>query len=66
MLLVLKFQELLMNYHRFFEKNAKTPNKYLTCVFIKIGSSAVKFITNMIRAKNSTNSESINGFGRGR
>jgi len=50
----------------FFEKNAKKPKKCLTSIFIKIHSSWEKFITKMISAKNSTNPESFNGFGRGR
>ncbi len=73
MLLVLKSERLKMNYHRFFEKsafffkkNAKKPKKYLTSIFIKIHLSWEKFITKMISAKNYINSESFNGFGRGR
>jgi len=49
----------------FFAKNAKMPKKYLTCIFINIGSSYRKFITIMISAKNSTNPESFNEFGHG-
>jgi hypothetical protein len=64
----------MMNYYRFFEKNAfyflqkngKKSKKYLTCIFIKIGSSSENFIIKMISAKNSINPESFNGFEPGR
>ncbi len=74
MLLVLKFERLKMNYHRFsekklifFEKNCKKARKKdLTSIFIKIGLTWEELITKMISAKNSTNPESFNGFGCGR
>ncbi len=64
----------MMNYHRFFEKNAfyflqkvqKKSKKYFTYISIKIGSIPETFFTKMISAKISTNSESFNGFGGGR
>jgi hypothetical protein len=74
MLLVLKSEGLMMNYHRFFHKMLfifykkckKKSKKYLICIFIKTSSSWEQSITKMISAKNSTNPESFSGFGRGR
>src|SRR5215468_10596336 len=65
MLLVLKFERLIVNYHEKMLSFAKMQKKYLICIFTKIGSGSYKFITRMISAKNSTNPESFNGFRRG-
>ncbi len=51
MLLVLKLERLMVNYHRFFEKNClyflqkiqKKAKKYLTYIFIKTGSNWESF-----------------------
>jgi hypothetical protein len=75
MLLVLKFEGLINDelssifrkdaFH-FLQKLQKKSKKYLTCIFIKIGSSLEQSISKMISAKNSTKPESFSGFGRDR
>ncbi len=45
---------------------AKTSEKYVTYISIKIGSISERFITKMISTKNSTNPERFKGFGVGR
>jgi hypothetical protein len=60
MLLVLKSERLMMNYHQFFEKKCKkAKKKYSTHIFMKIGSNSGKFITEIIIGKNFINSESL-------
>jgi hypothetical protein len=73
-LLVLKFERLMMYYHRLFEKNAfyslqknaKKSKKYLTYISTKMGLISKNFFTKMISTKSSTNPESFIKFGRGR
>jgi hypothetical protein len=52
-----------MHFH--FLQEMKTYFQYLTCIFVKIESKLKNFITKMLSAKFSTNSESFKGFGRG-
>ncbi len=77
MLLVLKFERLMLNYHRFFDENldffckksakiCEKVRKYLIHIRMKLQSNSKNKITKMISEKFSTNSESFIKFGRGR